>query len=358
MKLDLSNGRLAAMVRLGSAGRSRRVTRACALVALAVGATIPAAGPASSKEGAPSVRVLAFTKTAGFRHASIPVAVAALRELAARNGFAVDVTEDAAVFSAGSLARYDVVIFLLTTGDVLDERQQAAFARYIGTGGGYAGVHSATDTEYGWPWYGRLVGAYFKSHPAIQRAVITVADTRHPSTQPLPQRWVRTDEWYGFRSNPRGAVRVLATLDETSYDPGDGTMGADHPVAWSHEYAGGRAWYTAGGHTAESYAEPLFLAHLLGGIRYAAGPAAPQIQALTATVRGGRVAVTVRHATCRRCAAQLRVLGRGATVRMRDDGRSARASVTLPPGGWRLTVVLENLATGRKTIASRLVRVR
>lgn len=214
-------------------------------------------------------RILVFTKTAGYRHASIPNGTATLQALGAENNFAVDATEDAGVFSDEGLAPYQAVVFLSTSDDVLNEVQQAAFERYIRAGGGFAGIHAASDTEYDWPWYGGLVGAYFDNHPEIQTATITVVDQTHPSTVPLPMRWERTDEWYNFRTNPRGEVQVLATLDETTY--AGGTMGDDHPIAWYHTYDGGRAWYTALGHTAESYADSLFQAHLLGGIAYAAG---------------------------------------------------------------------------------------
>ena len=214
--------------------------------------------------------MLVFSKTQGYRHASIPAAVAALRALGSQNGFDVDATEDDGAFTVANLARYDAVVFLLTTGDVLGPTQQTAFEAYIRGGGAYVGVHSAADTERDWPWYGRLVGAWSSGHPDIQPATIDVAAARDASTAPLPARWMRTDEWYGFLTNPRAAgVRVLMTLDETTYAARDWAMGGDHPIAWSHEFDGGRAWYTAGGHTEESYSEPLFLAHLLGGIRYA-----------------------------------------------------------------------------------------
>ncbi|MBI4579703.1 MAG: ThuA domain-containing protein, partial [Planctomycetes bacterium] len=226
--------------------------------------TIRTAGDETSPD-----RVLVFSKTAGFRHDAIPDAVAAIEALGAGHGFGVDATEDAGVFDDARLGGYRAVVFLLTTGDVLEPEQQAAFERYVRAGHGYVGVHSAADTEYDWPWYGGLLGAYFSSHPAIQPAGVQIEDPTHPSTAGLPERWNREDEWYNFRSNPRGAVRVLARVDEASY--GGGTMGGDHPLVWYHEYDGGRAWYTAMGHTRESYAEPLFLHHLLGGIRYAAG---------------------------------------------------------------------------------------
>src|SRR5215470_10558643 len=213
-------------------------------------------------------RALVFSKTTGFRHDSIPNGIAAIRQLGQQNNFAVDATEDSSLFTDANLSRYQTVIFLNTTGDALDNGQQAAFERYIRNGGGFVGVHSATDTEYDWAWYGGLVGSYFQGHPAIQPARIVIEDGSHPSTSTLPAEWRRTDEWYNFRSNPRGRVKVLATLDETTYS--GGAMGADHPIAWCQLYDGGRAWYTAGGHTGESYAEPLFLQHLLGGIQFTA----------------------------------------------------------------------------------------
>jgi glucose/arabinose dehydrogenase len=218
---------------------------------------------------APGARVLVFSKTAGFRHSSIADGIAAVEALGSANGFAVDATEDAAQLNDANLAQYDAVIFLNTTGDILDASQESAFERYIQGGRGFVGIHSAADTEYEWAWYGGLVGAYFQSHPAIQAGTVVVADLVHPSTAGLPRRWARTDEWYNFQANPRGELHVLATLDETTYS--GGTMGHDHPIAWCHSYNGGRAFYTAGGHTSASYSEPLFLEHLLGGIRFAAG---------------------------------------------------------------------------------------
>lgn len=219
-----------------------------------------------------SRRLLIFSKTGGFRHASIKDGKIALQKLATEHNFSVDFTEDAAAFTDANLAHYGAVVFLLTTGNILDDNQKAAFERYIRAGGGYVGVHSASDTEYAWSWYGGLVGAYFDrihGHSKVVQATIHVIDRTHPSTVMLPALWVRTDEWYNFASNPRGKVNVLMTIDESTYK--GGVMGADHPIAWYHEYDGGRAWYTALGHTSESYYEPLFLAHLWGGIMYAVG---------------------------------------------------------------------------------------
>jgi cytochrome c len=235
---------------------------------LASGGVVAAAEQQAQHEEA---SVLVFSKTAGFRHDSIPAGIEAVERLGEQHHFSVDATEDAEAFTDENLAGYDAVVWLSTTGDVLNDEQQAAFERYVQGGGGYVGVHAASDTEYDWPWYGDLVGAWFDSHPHVQEATVTVEDADHPSTADLPEQWVRTDEWYNYRENPRQHVRVLATLDESSYDAGSGGMGEDHPIAWCHENSGGRAWYTGGGHTAESFAEPEFLAHLAGGIRYAAG---------------------------------------------------------------------------------------
>lgn len=221
------------------------------------------------EEESSSFAVLIFSKTAGFRHQSIPVGIAAITSLGEQQGFEVEATEDAAVFTADSLAKYRVVIFLNTTGNILDTRQQAAFEGYIRNGGGFVGIHSATDTEYDWEWYGGLVGAYFRDHPAIQSATTKIVDSTHLSTGHLPLKWIRNDEWYNFRADPTPDVNVLIGLDESTYSGGG--MGASHPVSWYHEYDGGRAWYTAMGHTIESYEEALFQRHLLGGILWAAG---------------------------------------------------------------------------------------
>ncbi|MEU4409410.1 ThuA domain-containing protein [Streptosporangium sp. NPDC023963] len=217
----------------------------------------------------PAYKVLVFSKTAGFRHDAIPAGITALRGLATENGFTVDATEDAGAFTTANLAQYRAVVFLLTTGDVLNATQQTAFQSYIAGGGGYVGVHAAADTEYDWPWYGGLVGAYFASHPAIQQVTVRVEDRTHPSTAHLPANWVRTDELYNYRTNPRSTAHVLATLDESTYS--GGSMGADHPISWCKAYQGGRSWYTGLGHTIASYTEANFRAHLYGGLRYAAG---------------------------------------------------------------------------------------
>jgi cytochrome c len=313
------------------------------IASLAAGAAVTAA-----PDAAPTPRILVYTKTTGFRHTSIPPALRAVRQLGEQSGLVVDATEDGRAFTPSNLARYDAVIFLMTTGDVLDNRQQAAFERFIRRGGGFAGVHSAADTEYGWAWYGRLLGTRFRIHPQIQRAGINVVNRRHPSTVGLPRRWSRVDEWYNFTRSPAG-VRVHATLDETSYAPGEGAMGSDHPIAWSHAFQGGRAWYTGGGHTDESYAEPLFRKHLIGGIRYAAGLSPPEIVSVTSTLRGRRIAVSVRYEGCFPCAGRLELVvrGRRSSTPIRFSGAVGRATTErLPRGRWRFSVVLTDPVNG------------
>ncbi len=223
--------------------------------------------------------ILVFSKTAAFYHQSIPLGEKVLLHMAKEKGFEADTTKDAEFFSDERLRTYDAVVFLNTTGDVLDSDQQAAFERYIRNGGGYMGIHAASDTEYEWEWYGQLVGAYFVSHPAIQEARLNVVDHDHPATKGLPDVWTRTDEWYNLRY-VNDQVHVLLALDEASYLLGDGNPGnADHPHAWSHEFDGGRSFYTAMGHTEASYSEQLFLDHLWGGLQYAIGYSdSPEIQ--------------------------------------------------------------------------------
>jgi type 1 glutamine amidotransferase len=249
-------------------------TRVLAVLALAAGLIAPAASASAQTH---SYRVLVFSKTTGFRHDSIPDGIAAIQKLGHDNGFQVDATEDDTQFTDANLAKYKAVVFLSTTGDpVTTPEEKAAFQRYIESGGGYLGVHAAADSGYDWAWYGGLVGAYFRDHPAIQQALVRVAGHGTAATRDLPTKWWRTDEWYNFRTNPRSAVRVLATMDESTYNPvgyTGGSMGADHPMAWCHRYDGGRAVYTALGHTKASYTETLFLKHLLGSIKMAAGRA-------------------------------------------------------------------------------------
>jgi len=259
---------------------SVRGTLIATLVLAALVATDSASSSGDASRGSGTAparfRVLVFSKTTGFRHDSIPVAVAAIRRLGRAHRFSVEQTEDERRFTDRSLAHYDAVIFLSTTGDPLARQgHRRAFQRYIRRGGGFLGVHAASDSFAGWAWYAGLVGARFRRHaPGTSPAKVVVEDRSAPATRGLPRVWRRVDEWYAFRSNPRGRVHVLATIDERSYDPGAAAMGADHPIAWCHRYDGGRAVYTAMGHTSASYREPSFVAHLLGAVEMAAGRAA------------------------------------------------------------------------------------
>ncbi|MEM6391226.1 MAG: ThuA domain-containing protein [Planctomycetota bacterium] len=217
----------------------------------------------------PLVRMLLFTKTAGHRHANIPDGVKAIRILCSRLGIDLIHTADARLFNDEDLAKFDLVMFFNTTGDILNDEQQAAFERFIQAGNGFVGIHAATDAEYGWPWYTRLVGAQFAGHSKVVPAEMNVVVTDHPSTRHLPKRWARTDEWFRYKAMNPDEITVLIEIDETSYEGGN--QGEPRPIAWYHEYDGGRAWYTGGGHTKEAFAEPDFMQHLAGGIRWAAG---------------------------------------------------------------------------------------
>jgi plastocyanin/type 1 glutamine amidotransferase len=236
--------------------------------------------------------VLVFSKTAGFRHDSIPNGIAAIQQLGQQNDFNVTATEDSAQFTDANLANFDVVVFLSTTGDVLNDTQQAAFERYIRAGGGFVGIHAAADTEYGWDFYNNMIGASFRNHPAgTPTAAVDIVDGNEPSTQGLPARQTRTDEWYNYQgpvapavngsstaadySARLSGVHVLATVDESTYGEDDGN-GADddHPITWCSDYEGGRVWYTGMGHTQASFTEPYFVQMILGGLETASRNAA------------------------------------------------------------------------------------
>jgi hypothetical protein len=212
--------------------------------------------------------VLVFTKTNGYRHKSIEKGVATLRELGAEHDFQIIHTEDPLSFNLDNLSQYKLVVFLSTTLDVLGKAQEEAFEGYINNGGSFMGIHAAADTEYEWSWYGKLVGAYFLSHPEQQGAKIDVVDNEHSSTAHLNDTWMHFDEWYNYKNiNPN--IKVLMKLDESSYEGGEN--GDNHPIAWYHEFDGGRAFYTGLGHTNESYDDPDFRKHLAGGIGYCLG---------------------------------------------------------------------------------------
>jgi len=221
--------------------------------------------------------VLLFSKTAGWHHESIHEGVEAIRHLGELHDFTVFWTEDAArVFKDEELKKYKVVIFLSTTGDILNDEQQAAFERYIKAGGGFVGIHAAADTEYDWPWYNKMVGHMFHIHPLVQTATMKVEDYNFPGMDRFPKRFLETEEWYEYDA-ARSKLHYLLSVDETTYKPeanwgtksGKG-MGKFHPIAWYQEYDGGRAFYTGLGHLPATYSDASFLHHIYGGIYWAA----------------------------------------------------------------------------------------
>jgi uncharacterized protein len=255
-------------------------------VRLLLGAALVAAGLAGCSEPAPSpppaptapstvpasvrvLGVLVFHRTAGFAHDSIRAGIEALTELGEEHGFAVTATDSQAVFTDSGLAPFEVIVFLNTTGDVLDDSGQRAMEAFVAGGGGFVGVHAAADTEYDWQWFGGLVGAYFARHPHPQPATVEVVAPDHPVTQGLPARFERVEEWYDFQAHPGPGVTILAVVDESTYEGGG--MGDPHPIAWAHEYGGGRSVYTGFGHSAEAFAEPLVRRMLANAILWAAG---------------------------------------------------------------------------------------
>ncbi len=212
--------------------------------------------------------MLVYSKTNGFRHSCIEVGVAAIQKLGKESGFNVVATEDSTVFEK-SLKKYNAIMFFQTTGDVLSVEGEKNFQKFIQNGGGFVGVHAATDTEYNWPWFNALVGAYFESHPEQQQGLLEIVDTEFSATKGLPRHWSKWDEWYNFKNTQWDRVKVVMKLDSKSIKgskhPGN------HPMAWYHHFNGGRSFYTALGHTEASYTDELFLNHLKGGIEFAIG---------------------------------------------------------------------------------------
>lgn len=227
--------------------------------------------------GQKQFRALLFTKTDGFHHESINDGVTAIKKLADRNFFDVEWHEDANRFTDESLKRYDVVIFLNTTGDVLNENQQKAFEKFIQEGKGFVGIHSASDTEYEWEWFTKMVGRMFHIHPQIQTAKLTVEDANFPGLERMPKERWWTDEWYEFGEEKIEGLNYIISVDEKTFETkvqwgerkGEG-MGDFHPIAWYHYYDGGRSFYTALGHVPETFSDDVFLEHIYGGIYWAA----------------------------------------------------------------------------------------
>ena len=214
-----------------------------------------------------STTVVIFSKTEGYRHQSIEAGIASIKKLGEENHFLVIATENADELIS-YVKKCEVVVFLNTTENIFNEEQQKVFKKFITNGGGFVGIHSATDTEYDWPWYGKMIGAYFESHTDKQEATINIVNIQHAATNFLSSHWKKFDEWYNFK-NISSHINVLMTLDETTYS--GGLNGENHPISWFHEFEGGRIFYTGLGHTKESYSDEMFLKHILGGIFYAMG---------------------------------------------------------------------------------------
>ncbi|MEU6643890.1 ThuA domain-containing protein [Saccharomonospora sp. NPDC046836] len=251
---------------------SRRARVLAALLALLLAAGIASALPATAQQ---RFSVLVFSKVTNFYHDSIPAGIAAIEQLGAEQGFAVESTEDAAAFTDENLARFDAVVFNNTnstpaSGDLLDAEQRAALQRYVQGGGGWLGLHAASASERDWTWYEGLVGAIFDHHPVPQVGRVKVLDRAHPSTKDIPELWEQHEEWYNWRVNPTGKVHTLAQIKVRDGITGL-DEGVDHPYSWCQNYDGGRSWFTAGGHAAEKFSDELFRKHLLGGIEWAAG---------------------------------------------------------------------------------------
>lgn len=231
----------------------------------------------SSISFAQQFKALLFTKTDGFHHESIQEGVTAMRVLASRNNFTIDWQENASVFNDKELEKYSVIIFLNTTGNILNEEQQLSFEKFIRAGKGFVGIHSASDTEYDWAWYTKMVGMMFKIHPQQQTAYLKVEDSNFPGMERFPKKMVWTDEYYEFGPRKADDLKFLISVDEKTYEPaakwGDNEgkgMGAFHPISWYHKYDGGRSFYTALGHIPLTFSDPIFLDHLYGGIYWAA----------------------------------------------------------------------------------------
>ncbi|MEP1445271.1 MAG: ThuA domain-containing protein [Paraglaciecola sp.] len=231
----------------------------------------------SSAAQSKQFNALLITKTSGWHHESINAGVTSIRKMASAHHFDLDWQGNTNKINKKQLQKFDVVIFLSTTGDILDNEQQTALENFIQSGKGFVGIHSAADTEYQWPWYQKLVGRNFITHPKIQTAKLKVESRNFPGLSRMPDEFLWTDEWYHFSDAHVDNLNYLLSVDESTYNPKTKTnqgnydgMGSFHPIAWYHDFDGGRAFYTGLGHLEAHYQNPLFLEHLYGGIYWAA----------------------------------------------------------------------------------------
>jgi TonB family protein len=215
------------------------------------------------------ISVLVFSKTDGYRHESIVAGKSSLQKLANENNFRIDFSEDSLVFNESKLSEYNVIIFLNTTGNILNEEEKMVFKKFIQNKGGFVGIHSAIETENNWEWYGKLLGTRYQGPEKIQKVTVRITEKNHPSTKDLPYQWEIDDEWHIFTNKLAKDIKVLAVVDKIELNDSDKVM--YQPFCWYHEFNGGRCWYTTAGHKTENYSDPLFMKHILGGIKYAAG---------------------------------------------------------------------------------------
>ncbi len=235
--------------------------------------------PVSAKQ----FKVLLFTKTTEWHHESILDGVTAMRKLSQKHHFDLEWHEDATRINAENLANFDVIVFLCTTGQVLDNEQRESLKGFVQSGKGFVGVHSAADTESQWPWYGKLIGRNFIIHPPVQTAPVKVERRDFYGLEGFQDTFLWTDEWYDFGPENVSGLNYLLSINERDYDTksdwgdrkGNGMRGF-HPLAWFHEFDGGRSFYTSLGHLPESYRDQRFTEHLYGGIFWAATGKRPQ----------------------------------------------------------------------------------
>ncbi|MGP3958037.1 ThuA domain-containing protein [Nonomuraea sp. 3N208] len=295
-----------------------------------------------AQAAAPLFKALLFTKTAAgaYRHDSIPAGIAMFQKLAADNNFQLDLSEDANVFTSATLSSYDTIIMFQNSGMVWDtDAQRQGIQNYVASGKGIVAIHNTTDMniEAQFPWWDQVVmgGAHMTAHSATVQGTAKVADKVHPSTKGLPDRWVRTEEWYNFDKNLRGDVHVLVTADETTYDAGPSKMGHDHPISWCREGQPAKVWATAMGHQASSYSEPLFQQHILGGVTWAAGAEAGSC--------GGTVANRFQKVTLDNQPAQPMALDVAADGRVFYVERLGKVKMITSEGGVNKTTTLATL---------------
>ncbi|MBA8824903.1 glucose/arabinose dehydrogenase/type 1 glutamine amidotransferase [Saccharopolyspora lacisalsi] len=279
--------------------RWRHVVRLALSAALALGfATMPTAAAADpsgepARQGKPespdrvpkaAVNVLVFHGPAAEQRDPVARATSAVEELGGKHGFTVDESTDPNVFTSENLDRYRGVVFLSANGVTLNSAQRTAFQEYINDGGGFLGVHDAARAQAASDWFTGLIGTRPASGQSQeQEAVVSLVDRQHPANAELPLTWTRSDRWLNWEPNPLGEVHTVAQVKEKTYDPGQGSNGAFHPISWCRDYEGGRSFYTGMGGTEHSYTEAKFRSHLLGAIQWTTGMVRGDCQATIAS---------------------------------------------------------------------------